>query len=272
MYKTVFPVAFGLAIGLYMWYFLKKGSSVKSIKTGTRNTKQEDQEKADSSIKKSAQEPDNLQDKFDPADGNRHSATVTKPNRQAAHCNENTTLLYDRIDSGNLREHDVEEDFGPCNNQDTVSNQPHSEKHDGLLLYAKEDKPLVMDLRQKLVSNLGEYIDNLNIVLYDEFAPEVQSYFKTTGQVFHRCRFLFVVVTSNFREDDLMRYQHEIAFMDSIRNPASKERVIPIWAEEGSQTILPELSVLRGIEYERNQVNIQKFKTTFEYGRRKIHL
>lgn len=113
---------------------------------------------------------------------------------------------------------------------------------------------------------------NTLIIFYDEFAPEVQSYFKTTGQVFHRCRFLFVVVTSNFREDDLMRYQHEIAFMDSIRNPASKERVIPIWAEEGSQTILPELSVLRGIEYERNQVNIQKFKTTFEYGRRKIHL
>lgn len=56
MYKTVFPVAFGLGV-LYMWYFLKKGSSVKSIKTGTRNTKQEDQEKADSSVKKSAQEP-----------------------------------------------------------------------------------------------------------------------------------------------------------------------------------------------------------------------
>lgn len=147
-----------------------------------------------------------------------------------------------------------------------------TEKHDGLLLYAKEDKPLVMDLRQKLVSNLGEYIDNLNIVLYDEFAPEVQSYFKTNGQVFHSCRFLFVVVTSNFRDDSLMRYQHEIALMDCIRNSARKERVIPIWAEEGSQTILPELSVLRGIEYERNQVNIQKFKTTFEYGRRKIHL
>lgn len=147
-----------------------------------------------------------------------------------------------------------------------------TEKHDGLLLYAKEDKPLVMDLHQKLVSNLGKYIDNLNIVLYDEFAPEVQSYFKTTGQVFHSCRFLFVVVTSNFREDNLMRYVHELVLMDSIKNPASKERVIPIWAEEGSQTILPELSVLRGIEYERNQVDIQKFKTTFQYGRRKIHL
>lgn len=260
MCKTVFPVAFGLGM---LWYILKKG---------TQNTKQEDQEKANTSVKKSAQEPDNLQDKFDPGDGNRRlsNATVTKSNSQAAQYNENTT--YDRIDYGNLREHDLEKDIGPCNNQDTVSNQLHSEKHDGLLLYAKEDKPLVMDLHQKLVSNLGKYIDNLNIVLYDEFAPEVQSYFKTTGQVFHSCRFLFVVVTSNFREDNLMRYVHEIVLMDSIKNPASKERVIPIWAEEGSQTILPELSVLRGIEYERNQVNIQKFKTTFQYGRREIHL
>uniref|UniRef100_K1QKT5 Uncharacterized protein n=1 Tax=Magallana gigas TaxID=29159 RepID=K1QKT5_MAGGI len=170
MCKTVFPVAFGLGM---LWYILKKG---------TQNTKQEDQKKANTSVKKSAQEPDNLQDKFDPGDGNRRlsNATVTKSNSQAAQYNENTT--YDRIDYGNLREHDVEKDIGPCNIQDTVSNQLHSEKHDGLLLYAKEDKPLVMDLHQKLVSNLGKYIDNLNIVLYDEFAPEVQSYFKTTGQ------------------------------------------------------------------------------------------
>lgn len=100
----------------------------------------------------------------------------------------------------------------------------------------------------------------------------MQSYFKTTGEVFRRCIFLFVVVTSNFREDSLMRYQHEIALMDSIRNPSSKERVIPVWAEKGSQNILPELSVLRGIDYEGDQVDLQKFKTTLKYGRKNIHL
>lgn len=187
---------------------------------------------------------------------------VTKQNRQTAHQNGNTTSLYDRNDNGNLREHDLEEDSGSL----------HFEKHDALLLYAKEDKPLVKHLQQTLLSNLGTDIDDLNIVLYEEFASEVQSYFKTTGQVFRRCRYLFVVVTSNFREDSLMRYQHEIALMDSIRNPSSKERVIPVWAEKGSQNILPELSVLRGIDYEQDQFDFQKFKTTFQYGRRKIHL
>lgn len=122
------------------------------------------------------------------------------------------------------------------------------------------------------MSNLATDIDDLNIVLYEEFVPEMQSYFKTTGEVFRRCIFLFVVVTSNFREDSLMRYQHEIALMDSIRNPSSKERVIPVWAEKGSQNILPELSVLRGIDYEGDQVDLQKFKTTLKYGRKNIHL
>lgn len=40
MCKTVFPVAFGLGM---LWYILKKG---------TQNTKQEDQEKANTSVKK----------------------------------------------------------------------------------------------------------------------------------------------------------------------------------------------------------------------------
>lgn len=163
--------------------------------------------------------------------------------------------------NGNLREDDCEEDIGP-----------HFEKHDAVLLYAKDDKPLVKHLQQVLMSNLATDIDDLNIVLYEEFVPEMQSYFKTTGEVFRRCIFLFVVVTSNFREDSLMRYQHEIALMDSIRNPSSKERVIPVWAEKGSQNILPELSVLRGIDYEGDQVDLQKFKTTLKYGRKNIHL
>lgn len=147
-----------------------------------------------------------------------------------------------------------------------------TEKHDAVLLYAKDDKPLVKQLQQVLMSNLATDFDDLHIVLYEEFVPEIQSYFKATGEVFRRCRFVFVVVTSNFRKDNLMRYQHEIALMDSIKKPSSKERVIPVWAEKGSQNILPELSVLRGIDYEEDQVDLQMFKTTFKYGRKNIHL
>lgn len=90
-----------------------------------------------------------------------------------------------------------------------------------------------MDLYQKFVLNLGKYIDNLNIVFYDEFVLEVQFYFKIIGQVFYSCRFLFVVVIFNFREDNLMRYVYEIVLMDFIKNLVSKERVIFIWVEEG---------------------------------------
>lgn len=87
----------------------------------------------------------------------------------------------------------------------------NTETHDAILLYAEEDRPLVKHIQQQLVSNLGTDINDLNIILYEEFAPDVQSHFKTMEHLFCRCRFLFVVVTSNFRKDSLTRYQHEIA-------------------------------------------------------------
>lgn len=148
----------------------------------------------------------------------------------------------------------------------------NTETHDAILLYAEEDRPLVKHIQQQLVSNLGTDIDDLNIVLYEEFAPDVQSQFKTMEQLFCRCRFLFVVVTSNFRKDSLTRYQHEIALTDSIRNPSRNERVIPVWAEAGAQNFLHELSVLKGIDYSRGEVDFRMFRNVFQHGRRTINL
>lgn len=80
---------------MYIYYYLHADSFVrKSNETGTGNTKLQDQEKANTSVEKSDQEPNNLQDKS----------------------------VYDRNGNENLREDDCEEDIGP-----------HFAKHYGLL-------------------------------------------------------------------------------------------------------------------------------------------
>lgn len=287
---TLAPVAVGVGIG---WFISRKGSLVsKSNKNGTPNDQLKSQENAETSVKTSSQKPNSLQTNPDSAGGNgrlpnskQPKTTRTQSNRHIAYQERNTTVLYERNDNGSMGTQDIEVDSGPntrtCNQsleEDAVPATPiacnpqHIETHDAILLYAEEDRSLVKHIQQELMLNLCTHIDDLNIVLYEEFAPDVQSHFKTMEQLFCRCRFLFVVVTSNFREDSLTRYQHEIALADSIKNPSRNERVIPVWAEVGAQNFLHELSVLKGIDYSQEEVDFRMFKAVFQHGRRKIHL
>lgn len=287
---TVAPVAVGVGIG---WFISRKGSLVsKSNNTCNNGTPddQQGQENAETSVKTSSQKPHSLQTNPDSACGNARLPNSKQPNatrqqshRQTAYPEGNTTVLYERDDNGNIGTQDIEVDSGPITSnlslvEDAVPATPiacippHIETHDAILLYAEEDRPLVKHIQQQLVSNLGTDINDLNIILYEEFAPDVQSHFKTMEHLFCRCRFLFVVVTSNFRKDSLTRYQHEIALTDSIRNPSRNERVIPVWAEAGAQNFLHELSVLKGIDYSRGEVDFRMFRNVFQHGRRTINL
>ncbi|XP_061174559.1 uncharacterized protein LOC133183641 [Saccostrea echinata] len=151
-----------------------------------------------------------------------------------------------------------------------------AETHDALILYAEKDAPLAEQLQKDLVANVN--LPNLNVILYEEFAPEVQSHFGTMTVLFQRCRYLLVLVTKNFTEASFSRFQHEIALKDSIENPEKNERVIPVWGEIGAKDIVVELSVFKGIDYslslqkdDRSRVFIQ-FEKAFEYGRKKIKM
>lgn len=282
---TLAPVAVGVGIG---YYISRKDSIVsKSDDSGTPNEQLQGQEDAETYAKAPSQNPNtgSLQANTDSAGGNGFPPNREQPNSTPnatstqAYQVENITAHNEKNDSENMGTQDIEVDSGPTSYQNTdVDAVPipaqckprHIEKHDAILLYAEDDRRLVKRIQQELMSNLG--IDDLSIVLYEEFAPDVQSHFKTMEQLFCRCRFLFVVVTSNFREDSLTRYQHEIALTDSIRNPSRNERVVPVWAEAGAQNLLHELSVLKGIDFSGDEVNFGMFKSVFDHGRKNIHL
>lgn len=128
-------------------------------------------------------------------------------------------------------------------------------------MYADKDKKNAETLHDLLKSNSNT--GNLNVVLFDYFAPDVQNIFKITSCIFQRCRYLFILVTTNLRDDGVKRYQGQIALIDSIMK--QRERVVLIWTEEGNN-ILPELSPLTGIPYIQGQhhVLIKKVEILFK--------
>lgn len=128
-------------------------------------------------------------------------------------------------------------------------------------MYADKDKKNAETLHDLLKSNSNT--GNLNVVLFDYFAPDVQNIFKITSCIFQRCRYLFILVTTNLRDDGVKRYQGQIALIDSIMK--QRERVVPIWTEEGNN-ILPELSPLTCIPYIQGQhhVLIKKVEILFK--------
>jgi hypothetical protein len=151
-----------------------------------------------------------------------------------------------------------------------------TEKHDALILYAEEDASLARQLQRDLATNVS--IPDLNVILYDEFAPDVQSHFKTMAVLFKRCRYLLVLVTNNFTEASFSRYQNEIALKDSIENKSRSERVVPVWGVCGAQNFVSELSILKGIDYTKETLDADSasvyniFKNLFSYGRKKIDM
>ncbi|KAJ8298769.1 hypothetical protein KUTeg_022829 [Tegillarca granosa] len=138
----------------------------------------------------------------------------------------------------------------------SVSDLEEDEKdeiHDILILHAEKDRDEVKQFSEGLRTSID--VENLNTVLFEEFAPDIQSQFRTMTVVFERCRFLFVYVTENFTQADLQRYQNEMALMDSISNPKKQERVIPVWTCEQGERILPELGILVGINYRGKEMD-----------------
>lgn len=128
-------------------------------------------------------------------------------------------------------------------------------------MYADKDKKNAETLHDLLKSNSNTR--NLNVVLFDYFAPDVQNIFKTTSCIFQRCRYLFILVTNNLTHDGVKRYQGQIALFESIMKQS--ERVVPIWTEDGNN-ILPELSPLAGIPYKQGEhhVLIKKVEILFK--------
>ena len=151
-----------------------------------------------------------------------------------------------------------------------------AEIHDALILHAKEDETLVKQLQTDLLSNVE--ITELNVVLYRDFAPEVQSHFESMEILFNRCRYMLVVVTEHFKKDEFKIYQNAMALMDSIRKKEIKGRIIPVWAEAGADSLILNLSVLKGIEYkplsdfteDEKERAFKQFKKLFEHGRKCI--
>lgn len=139
-----------------------------------------------------------------------------------------------------------------------------TEIYDILLLHADEDRDFAMELKQQLIKNsISDTCTRfLNVVLIEEFVPEVQSKLLTIECVFERCKFLFVLVTSNLKNDRLKRYQEQLALIDSIENVPG--RVIPIWAEHEANKFIYELSVLKGIHCTlQKPINFQVIKRLF---------
>lgn len=178
----------------------------------------------------------------------------------------NTTVHYDRNKNVNMAVSKREQYQSFSLDQDIVEDAvPESTdasiEHDVLLMYADKDKKNAETLHDLLKSNSNT--GNLNVVLFDYFAPDVQNIFKITSCIFQRCRYLFILVTTNLRDDGVKRYQGQIALIDSIMK--QRERVVPIWTEEGNN-ILPELSPLTGIPYIQGQhhVLIKKVEILFK--------
>ena len=150
-----------------------------------------------------------------------------------------------------------------------------AEIHDALILHSKEDETLVKQFHKDLLSKVK--ITDLNVIVYEEFAPEVQDHFATLKIVFERCRYLLVGVTEHFKGDRLIKYLNELALMDTIIYEEKKGRLIPVWAENGADRFIHELTVFKGIKYmprsdftEENHRVFNIFQKLFEHGRKCI--
>lgn len=133
------------------------------------------------------------------------------------------------------------------------------------MLHADEDRDFAIELKQQLTrKSISDTCTRfLNVILIEEFVPEIQSKLLTIQYVFKRCKYLFVLVTSNLKKDRLKRYQEQLALIDSIQN--DPDRVIPIWAEHKADTILFEFSVLKGINCKtQKEIDFQVIKDLFK--------
>ena len=149
-----------------------------------------------------------------------------------------------------------------------------TEIHDALILHAEEDDTLVKQFHSDLLSNVK--MADLNVIIYEEFAPDVQSHFESLEILFERCRYLLVVVTTRFKTDPLKKFLQGLALMDAITEEKIKGRLIPVWAETGAESLIHALRSFKGIRYmprsdfteEEKSTHFKQFKELFERGRK----
>lgn len=136
------------------------------------------------------------------------------------------------------------------------------------MLHADEDRDFAITLREQLTRKpISDTCARfLNVILIEEFVPEVQSKLLTIDYVFKRCKYLFVLVTSNLKNDNLKRYQEQLALIDSIENDL--DRVIPIWAEHKADKMFCEFSPLKGIHCTlQRPIHFQVIRRLFKSAR-----
>lgn len=135
-------------------------------------------------------------------------------------------------------------------------------------MHADEDRDFAITLREQLTRKpISDTCARfLNVILIEEFVPEVQSKLLTIDYVFKRCKYLFVLVTSNLKNDNLKRYQEQLALIDSIENDL--DRVIPIWAEHKADKMFCEFSPLKGIHCTlQRPIHFQVIRRLFKSAR-----
>ena len=118
-----------------------------------------------------------------------------------------------------------------------------------MILHAQDDYRKAVEYKRHLESTLGEAA---NVLLFEEFDLSVQSEFRTIEGIFGKCRFVFVYVTNNLKEDELRLFQGEMCLTDSLLNEEKKWRVVPIWPEMDARKTSSAplmLTVLRGLNY-----------------------
>lgn len=148
------------------------------------------------------------------------------------------------------------------NSEFNIERALQEEKYDVLLLHSINDRVMAKELKHQLTRIPISDTRLLDVILMEEFLPEVQSEILTMEYVFQKCQYLFVLVTSNLKNDRVKRFQGELALLDSIEN--GYDGVIPVWAEQGAKKLIFELKTFKGIDYLQKEINVQMIKRLFQ--------
>lgn len=148
------------------------------------------------------------------------------------------------------------------NSEFNIERALQEEKYDVILLHSINDSVMAKELKHHLTRIPILDTRLLDVILMEEFLPEVQSEILTMEYVFQKCQYLFVLVTSNLKNDRVKRFQGVLALLDSIEN--GYDRVIPVWAEQGAKKLIFELKTFKGIYYLQKEINVQMIKRLFQ--------
>ena len=113
------------------------------------------------------------------------------------------------------------------------------------MLYAEEDRQEVIDL----ISHLRKYsnVQNLSLDGYDALPLAGKTQFNCMDYVLNHSCFIFIYISPNFTQDNMLKFQAQMCLMDVIKK--EDWRVIPVWADKNYERYCPsELKLLHGLE------------------------